>query len=90
MDVGRLDTLRGIVQNRVIDLQWLEVEVVMEEAAILENVVAEVMAVTETAGVTGKLEPLKHNMVGATGRQVIGPIVTLSLEGRRRRHQMLL
>ena len=53
----------------------------MEEAAILEDVVAEVMVVTKTAGVTGKLEPLQHNMVGATGRQVIGPIVMLSPGG---------
>ena len=50
----------------------------MEEAAILEDVVAEVMVVTKTAGVTGKLELLQHNMVGATGRQVIRPIVMLS------------
>ena len=28
MDVGRLDILGGIVPNRVIDPQWLEVEVV--------------------------------------------------------------
>ena len=40
----------------------------MEEAVILEGVVAEVMVVTKTAGVMGKLEPLRHNMVGATGR----------------------
>ena len=90
MDVGRLDILGGIVQNRVIDPQQLEVEVVMVEAVILENAVAEVMVVTKTAGVTGKLEPLQHNMVGATGRQVIGPIVMLFLGGRKRRHQMLL
>ena len=61
----------------------------MEEAAILENVVAEVMVVIKTAGVMGKLEPLQHNMVGATERQVMGPIVTLSLGGRKRRHLML-
>ncbi|TMW81231.1 hypothetical protein EJD97_011026, partial [Solanum chilense] len=67
-----------------------EVEVVMEEAVILEDVVAEIMVVTKTAGVTGKLEPLKHNMVGATGRQVIGPIVTLSPGGLKRRHLKLL
>ena len=30
MDVGILDILGGIIQNRVIDPQWLEVEVVME------------------------------------------------------------
>ena len=40
----------------------------MVEAVILENAVAEVMVVTKTAGVTSKLEPLQHNMVGATGR----------------------
>ena len=61
----------------------------MEEAAILEDVVAEVMVVTKTAGVTGKLEPLRHNMVGATGRQVIGFIVMLSLGDFKRRHRML-
>ena len=86
MDVGRLDTLRGIVQNRVIDPQQLEVEVVMVEAVILEDVVAKVIM----AGVTGILEPLQHNMVGATSRQVIGPIVMLFLGGRKRRHRMLL
>ena len=62
----------------------------MEEAVILEDVVAEVMVVTKMAGVTGKLEPLQHNMVGATGRQAIGPIVTLSPGGLKRRHLMLL
>ena len=62
----------------------------MVEAVIIENAVAEVMVVNKTAGVTGKLEPLQHNMVGATGRQVIGPIVTLSPGGQKRRHQMLL
>ena len=35
MDVGRLDILRDIVQNRVTDLQMLEVDVVMVEAVIL-------------------------------------------------------
>ena len=89
MDVGRSDTLRGIVQNRVTDLQMLEVEVVMEEVVILEDAVVEVMVVTKTVGVMGKLEPLHHNMVGATDRQVRGPIVTLSLGGQKRRHQML-
>ena len=62
----------------------------MEEAVILEGVVAEVMVVTKVAGVTGKLELLQHNMVGETGRQVIGPIVTLSPGGLRRRHLILL
>ena len=62
----------------------------MEEAAILENVVAEVMVVTKSTGVAGKLEPLQCNMVGATGRQVIGPIVMLSLGGLKQRRLMLL
>ena len=61
----------------------------MEEAAILENVVAEVMVVTKSTGVAGKLELLQHNMVGATDRQVIGPIVMLSLGDLKRRHLML-
>ena len=60
MDVGRLDILGGIAQNRVIDPQWLEVEVVMVEAVILEDVVAEVMVVTKTAGVTDKWELLQQ------------------------------
>ena len=67
-----------------------EVELVMEQAVILEDVVVEVMVVTKTAGVMGKLEPLQHNMVGATGRQVTGPILTLSLGELKRRHLMLL
>ena len=62
----------------------------MEEAVIRKDVVAEVIVVTRTAGVTGKLELMQRNMVGATGKRVIGPIVTLSLGGRKRRHQMLL
>ena len=62
----------------------------MVEAAILEDVVAEVMVFTKMAGVTDKWEQLQRNIVGATGKQVIWPIVTLSLGGRRRRHQMVL
>ena len=62
----------------------------MEEAAILEDMVAEVMVLTKTAGVTGKLELLQRNMVGATDRPVIGPIVMLSLGDLKRRHRMLL
>ena len=61
----------------------------MEEAVILEDVVVEVMVVTKMARVMGKLEPLQHNMIGATDRQVMGPIVTLSLGGLKRRHLML-
>ena len=55
MDVGRLDTLRDIVQNRVTDLQMLEVEVVMAEAVILEDMLVEEMVVTKTAEVMGNL-----------------------------------
>ena len=62
----------------------------MGEAAILEDVVAKVMVVTKLTGVAGKLERLQHNMVGATDRQVIGPIVMLSLGGLKQRHLMLL
>ena len=62
----------------------------MEEAAILEDGVAKVMEVTKSTGVAGKLELLQRNMVGAMGRQVIGPIVMLSLGGLKRRHLMLL
>ena len=52
----------------------------MEEAAILEDGVAKVMDITKSTGVAGKLELLQCKMVGATGRQVIGPIVMLSWE----------
>ena len=62
----------------------------MEEAVILEDVVAEVMVVTKTAGVTGQLELLQCNMVGATGRQVIGPIVMLYPGCLKQRHLILL
>ena len=61
----------------------------MVEAVILEDMVVEVMVVTKTAGVMEKLEPLHHNMVGATDKQMKGPIVMLSLGDRRRRHLML-
>ena len=63
---------------------------VIEEAAIPEDRVAKVMEVTKLTGVAGKLELLQCNMVGATGKQVIGPIVTPSLGGLKRRHRMLL
>ena len=89
MDVGRLDTLGEIVRNRVTDLQMLEVEVVIEESVILEDVVVKVMVVMKTAEVMGKLGLLHHNMVGAMDRRTIGTIVTLSLGGQKRRHQML-
>ena len=39
--------------------------------------------------VMGKLEPLHHNMVGATDRQVMGPIAALFLGDLKRRHLML-
>ena len=61
----------------------------MVEAVILQDVVVEVMVVTKTAKVMGKLGPLHHNMVGAMDRQTIGSIVTLSLGGLKRRHLML-
>ena len=61
----------------------------MEEVVIREDVVAEVMVVIKTAGVTGKLELLQRNIVGATGRRVIGPSVMLSLEDLKRKHLML-
>ena len=62
----------------------------MVEVVILEDVVTEVMVVTKKAGVMGKLEPLQHSMVGGTGKQLIGPIVTPSLGSLKRRHRMLL
>ena len=62
----------------------------MGEAASLEDVVAKVMVVAKPAGVAGKLELLQHNMVGATDRQVIEPIVMLSPEDLKQRHLMLL
>ena len=69
--------------------QWLEVEVVMVKAVMLEDVVVEVLVVTKMVEVMGKLEPLHHNMVGATDRRTIGPIVMFSLGGLKRRHLML-
>ena len=62
----------------------------MGEAAILKDVVAKVMVVSKSVGVAGELELMQRNMVGETGRQVIGPIVMLSLGGLKRRHLMLL
>ena len=62
----------------------------MGEAVILEDVEVKVMVVTKSAGVAGKLELLQRNVVGATGRQVIGPIVMLSPGGLKQRHLMLL
>ena len=44
----------------------------MEEAAILEDGVDKVMEATKLTGVAGKLKLMQRNMVGATGRQVIG------------------
>ena len=40
----------------------------MEEAVILEGVVAEVMVVTKMVGVTDKWELLQRSLVEATGR----------------------
>ena len=90
MGVGRLGILGEIVQNRVTDPQSSEVEVVMEEAVIREDVVAEVMVDIKMAGVTGKLEQLQRNLVGATDRPVIGPIVMLSQGDLKQRHLMIL
>ena len=62
----------------------------MGEATILEDVVVSVMVVIKPTGMAGKLELLQHNMVGATDRQVIGPISMLSSGGLKQRHLMLL
>ena len=62
----------------------------MVEAAILEDVVAKVMVVTNSVGVAGKLEPLRRSLVGAMDRHIIVPIVMLSLGGLNQRHLMLL
>ena len=61
----------------------------MVEVVILEDKVSKVVVFTKTAGVTDKWELLQRNMVGATGRQVIGPIVMLSLGDLKQRHLML-
>ena len=61
----------------------------MEDVVILEGVMAEVMVVTKTSGVTDKWELLQCKMVGATDRPVIGPIVMLSLGDLKQRHLML-
>ena len=61
----------------------------MVKDVFLEGVVVEVIVVTKTAEVMGKLEPLHHKMVGATDRRTIRPIVTLSLGGLKQRHLML-
>ena len=61
----------------------------MEEVVILEDAVVEVMVVTKMVEVMGKLEPLHHNMVGETDRQVRGTIVMLSLGDLKRRHLIL-
>ena len=47
----------------------------MEEVVILEDAVVEVMVVTKTVGVMGKLEPLHHNMVGAMEKKREGPLL---------------
>ena len=62
----------------------------MVEAAILEDVVAKVMVVSNSVGVAGQLELLQRSLVGAMDRQVIGPIVMLSPGGLKQRHLMLL
>ena len=62
----------------------------MGETVILEDALVKVMVVTKPTGVAGKPERLQHNVVGATDRQVIGPIVMLSLGGLMPRHLTLL
>ena len=62
---------------------------VIEEAVILEGVVAEVMVVTKSAEMANKMRILQHNMEGAMETQVIGPIVMRSLGGQKQRHLML-
>ena len=52
----------------------------MEEAAIMEDEVAKVMEVTKSTGVAGKLELVQCNMVRATDRQVIGPLLCFPRE----------
>ena len=61
----------------------------MGEASILEDALVKVMVVSKLTGVADMPERLQHNMVGATDRRMIGPIVTLSLGGLKRRHLML-
>ena len=62
----------------------------MGEAAILEDALVKVMVVTKSAEVANKFELLQHNMVGATDRQVIGPIVMVSPGDPKQIHLMLL
>ena len=62
----------------------------MVEAVILEDMVAEVMVVTKTAGVTGKLEPLQHHMVGANGQTGDRAHCYAFPVRLKRRHLMLL
>ena len=52
----------------------------MGEAAIVEDVLVKVIVVTKSAEVVGKLELLQHNMVGATDRQVRGPLLCFPWE----------
>ena len=61
----------------------------MVEVAIVEYVVDKVMAVTSSVRVARKFELLQRSLVGAMDRQVIGPIVMLSLGDPKRRHLML-
>ena len=62
----------------------------MVEVAILEDVVAKVMAVTSSVRVAGNLELLQRSLVGVMDRQVKGPIVMLPPGGLKQRHLMLL
>ncbi|KAH0709366.1 hypothetical protein KY284_010793 [Solanum tuberosum] len=91
MDVERLDISVNIVQSivrlgtiRVTDPQQLEVEEFMLDAVILEDVVAKVMVVTSSVGVTGRLELLKHSPKGEMDRQVIEPLLCFPRKVRGR------
>ena len=48
----------------MVTLEVVRVEVVRVEVAILEDVVAKVMAVTNSVGVVGQLELLQRSLVG--------------------------
>ena len=53
----------------------------MVESFIMEDNVAKVMVVISSVGVVGSLELLERSSIGAMYKQVIGPIIMLSLGG---------
>ena len=53
----------------------------MVEAVTLKDMVAKVLVVTNSFGVAGKLKILQRSLVGAMDRQMIRPIIMLSLGG---------